>query len=702
MTTALMRAKIAIATSAFALTALHPAVQPDPPAPATASATAPRTVSTAIELTASITSDGSSQTIGVADAYLYTLNQTQLVAQLNEIHSLGVTDLRIVVPWIYIQPTSAASYDWTKMDNVVNTARAMGFSMTASITMNPTWNGTPLVGVPNPDTYATFAAAVAQRYGSQINAYEIWNEPNAVTFLAPADPGAYTAMLKAAYTAIKAVAPSATVIAGVLGAVTTVPGMSLAPEKFLAGMYAAGAQGFFDAVSFHPYNYTLPFSLGAGVTNSPLEQVKALYALMTANGDAAKEIWATEFGSPTTPGGMSQTQQAQMLRDFVTAWSKLPFAGPAFVYTANDLNSGYLLDENNFGLFTTGGIPKLAAQTLATLIKQLADGTLPNYTAPAMSAPQTIWIQLVSTAIAVVNQVLLIPNIATQVLYNAAPAVLQHAFSLVAHAVSMSAAQALNAITPAAETGIGLLVNFPTSVQAAAATLGGNFHNAELTVQRALASIGIGALPNPAPTTTASAPANTGIATAAVAAKPVAETTASSAAPNPATATGAITAAAPTAAENGDAATGSTATAVAPAAAATATAAGSRAPGPAAAATSPTTAAPAATSTATATSSPSLGPVAPASAPAPATSPTKKSQPTTPRMTDAPGATAVPKTEPAAGNTKHEPQSTSETSKPASATSGTAAHTSDKANRDQPHRDAESRPAGKPSAAAHD
>lgn len=536
ITTSLLRAKIAVATSAIALSALTPTAHQAISASHAAPPAAPPTVSMAVQLAASVTSDGSSQTVGVADAYLYTLDQTQLVNQLNEIRSLGVTDLRIVVPWIYIQPTSATTYNWAQMDNVINTAHAMGFTMTASITGNPTWDGTPLVGAPNPNTYATFAAAVAQRYASQISAYEVWNEPNAVEFLAPSDPGVYTAMLKAAYTAIKAVNPAATVIAGVLAAVTTVPGMSMSPQQFLAGMYAAGAQGFFDALSFHPYNYTLPFSAGAGIANSPLEQVKALYALMAANGDATKQIWATEFGNPTMPGGISQAQQAQMLRDFVTAWSKLSFAGPSFVYTANDLNTGYLLDENNLGLFTTDGIPKLAAQTLAALIKQLAAGPLPAYTAPQLPVAQTLWIQLVSFSLSVVNEALLIPNIVTQALYNAAPAPLQQAFSTVAHAVSLAAAQTLNAITPAAETGINMLINFPTSPQAAVTALGASFYGTELTVQRALASVGIGAAPQPAP-------AQTPTATAAIAAapattsKPTAETTEAPTSPKLTTAT---------------------------------------------------------------------------------------------------------------------------------------------------------------------
>lgn len=527
--TALLRAKHAIVVgsvvAAIASTPYPPAVS-TAAAPATqsgVSAASPRTVSMAVKLAASVTTDGSTQQVGVADAYLYTLDQTQLVAQLNEIRSLGVTDLRIVVPWIYIQPTSS-TYNWSQMDSVINTAHSMGFTLTASITGNPTWDGTPLIGAPDPAAYAAFAAAVAGRYGGQISAYEVLNEPNAVTFMAPADPAVYTAILKAAYTAIKAVQPSATVIAGVLGAVTTVPGISLSPEQFLAGMYAAGASGFFNALSFHPYNYTLPFSQGAGVANSPLEQVLAMYALMVANGDGAKQIWATEYGNATTPGGISQTQQAQMLQDFVTAWSKLSFAGPAFVYTANDLNTGFLLDENNLGLFTSGGLPKLAAQTLATLIAQLAAGTLPNYTAPLMPVAQTVWIQAVSLIIAVTNEVLLLPNMATQAIYNTLPAPLKLAFSAIANAVSMAAGTALSAVTPLAERAIDTIVTAGPNIQNAAAAInsaiqntaqavGTAAHNTELTIAAAVQALA----PAPSP---AAAPATATVPAAALASVP--------------------------------------------------------------------------------------------------------------------------------------------------------------------------------------
>lgn len=524
--TALLAAKHAAASVAVAVAMASTVNTPAPPATSTHSVAEHRTVTaSSIMLASSVTSTGSSQTAGVADAYLYTLSQPDLVNQLNEIRSLGVTDLRIVVPWMFIQPTDAATYDWAKMDNVVNTAHAMGFTMTASITMNPTWDGTPLVGAPNPDSYAKFAATVAQRYGGQISAYEVWNEPNAVTFFAPNDPAAYTAVLKAAYTAIKAVQPSATVVAGVLGAVTSVPGLSMAPQQFLAQMYAAGAQGYFDAVSFHPYNYTMPFSAGAGVANSPLEQVQAMYALMAANGDSALKIWATEFGNPTMPGGITQTQQAQMLRDFVTAWSKLSFAGPAFVYTSNDKNTGYLLDENNFGLFTTDGIPKLAAQTLATLISQLAAGTLPAYTAPQLPAAQTIWIQLASLSISVINQAMFIPNIVVAAVYNTLPAPLQQVFATVSAAVARAAGAAVAASAPVAVGAIDAVLNVGPNIQNAAAginsavqnamlAVGTATHNTELTVAGAVQALaGVVAIPNTAASTAASAAAASAAAT---------------------------------------------------------------------------------------------------------------------------------------------------------------------------------------------
>lgn len=455
------RIPAALAAALLAVSTLTGAagVQPSHPV-ATSPITAPSVIRLeTITLVNADTSDVATQVFGVADSNLYTLSPSELVAQLSEIRDLGVTDLRLGVPWIYIQPT-VATYDWAQMDNVINTAHGMGFGITAAITGNPTWNGLPLAGAPDPTAYAAFAAEVAQRYGNEIAAYEIWNEPNGVIFYAPVSAETYTTVLQAAYTAIKAVDPDATVLAGALGATTTIAGVSVSPQEFLEQMYASGAQGYFDAVSYHPYHYTLPFSAGLGLTNSPWEQVHALNAIMAANGDGDLKIWATEYGNPTTPVfGVSETVQASFLEDFLVAWSKLSFSGPAFIYSGQDVATGMLNHEANFGLFTDDGTPKSAAEVLAGLIAAKDNGALPDYSAPLLPEAEEAYIQLASIAAGLINQALIIPNAIVAALYEVLPEPLQQVFTAVSDFITAATTEFLEATKPLALDAISVLLD---------------------------------------------------------------------------------------------------------------------------------------------------------------------------------------------------------------------------------------------------
>ncbi|MBE5477866.1 hypothetical protein E3G68_005199 [Mycobacteroides abscessus] len=465
----LLRAKLAASSVAFAVLAGAATGQPAPTT-LTTQAGGPAQRHVAVQLVAQISD--SSPSVGVADSNLYNLSQDELVDRLNQMKTLGVTDLRVAVPWVYIQPTSATSYDWSKMDNVVDTAAAMGFSITGAISGNPTWDGTPLAGAPNPTAYANFASAVASRYGAKISAYEVWNEPNGVIFFAPVSAAKYTEVLKAAYTAIKAVNPAAVVLAGALGATSNVSGISVSPQKFLEQMYAAGAAGYFDALSYHPYGTTLPFSAGAAVTNSALQQIQALYSIMVANGDGGKKIWGTEYGNATTPGiGVTTAEQAQFLQDFVTAWTKLPFTGPAFVYTVQDIETGMLNAEANFGLFNSDGTPKPAAALLAKLIAELdTNGTLPDYSAPTMSLARDAYLQVASIAFGLVNTGLIIPNAIVAAVYNVMPAPARRAFTALANIVTRGVAAVVTAMAPMAQAGIQALINIGSAMSGPKAT----------------------------------------------------------------------------------------------------------------------------------------------------------------------------------------------------------------------------------------
>ena len=402
---------IAVAAATLIPCALAPTAEPLPHGP----------VHVPVILTAAIAD--SSTTLGISDPGLYQLSPTEIATTLDTLKALGVTDIRVSVPWAAVQPYNASTYDWSKLDAVIDAANARDMGVLGVISATPSWAGALLVGHPDPTDYATFASAVATRYQGKISAYEVWNEPNGVTFWSPPDAASYTELLKAAYPAIKAADPSATVIAGVLGAVSTVPGVTLNPVTFVTQMYADGAHGFFDALSYHPYQYTTPFSLGT-VADSPLMQTEAIRALMAAAGDGSLKLWATEYGLPTT-WGISDAQQAGFIHDFVVAWQQIEGAGPMFIHTTRDTATGAFGAEDNFGIFTTDWTEKPAAETIAELTADLADGSVaPFDVTPYL--PQNGFLQAVGIfAGQIIEQLLVGPRLVIQAVCDFVKSVVQ-------------------------------------------------------------------------------------------------------------------------------------------------------------------------------------------------------------------------------------------------------------------------------------
>ena len=134
--------------------------------------------------------------------------------------------------------------------------------------------------------------------------FEIWNEPNISNFWKPApDIAHYTRMLIAAYDAMKAVDPSITVMAGAFspyGGPGDNSGDRINPVDFLAGIYANGGGGHFDAVSHHPYDRSNDPGESTHQANAWYQvygSSPSLRSLMVANGDGNKQIWGTEYGN---------------------------------------------------------------------------------------------------------------------------------------------------------------------------------------------------------------------------------------------------------------------------------------------------------------------------------------------------------------------------------------------------------------------
>lgn len=365
--------------------------------------------------------DEAPSTIGVSDSDLYfSKSLEEINARLDLMQSLGVTNVRILVPWANVQPLHPSTPfglgapRWDQLDMVVNAAAARGMGILGVLNSTPLWatNTTPINGLPtNFDQFASFAKSVALRYGDKISAYEVWNEPNSVQFWNSLNPTAYTEMLKVTYTALKSAAAqlgtNITVIGGVVGAGMSMNGLTMNPVDFVRKMYEAGANGYFDALSFHSYNLTWKFSSGQGLPwhEAPLAQLNKIRALMDSyltEGQEQLKIWMTEYGLPTNV--VSETTQAAFVEDMIKFWQNVSGAGPVFLYTIKDwLNGAANNNEAHFGIFRPDGTMKPVGQIIKDLIALLSKPTTPGTGNPGTN-PGTPAVNPVSAILKAITQ----------------------------------------------------------------------------------------------------------------------------------------------------------------------------------------------------------------------------------------------------------------------------------------------------------
>jgi hypothetical protein len=325
----------------------------------------------------------SSQTLGIAaGSSLPGLSSSELNTTLDGIAATGAKWLRFDFDWSQIQPNNSQSYNWAPYDAVVAAATTRHLSILGIIDYTPSW-AQPAGCSDNkcePSSaalYGTFAKTLASHYASSVHDWEIWNEPNNPGFWQPApNPKAYVALLQASYSAIHSVEPNETVITGGLSPQATTSD-SYSPYDFLSAVYQDGGKPYFDAVADHPYTFPLsPTANADDAWTQMANPTNSLRSLMVASGDANKQIWITEFGSPTGgPGPVATLSnpnlaaspyvvdpglQASILSDAITLYRTYSWAGPFFYYSYQDAGTDQSTNENFFGLITASGAQKPA------------------------------------------------------------------------------------------------------------------------------------------------------------------------------------------------------------------------------------------------------------------------------------------------------------------------------------------------------
>ncbi len=285
------------------------------------------------------------------------------------VRDLGVQWVREDFHWHRIQPAPDV-WDWTFNDAAMRALLNRDIEVLGVLGPSVGWatpyRNDPLNDVsyyaPDHDLFLDYVRAVVTRYRRYVDYWEVWNEPDNVTFWRPRpDPVAYADLLMRTSALIKSIDPQAQVLIG---------GFNPFDMSFARSVAEQGAWNSFDIMAIHPY--VDPYSPEAGNIAAAADMARAL-----GNQYGPKPIWVTELGWASGPGDRDRIgrtnadmQASFLVRSLLLLWES--GVERIFWYALKD-------DPGNpYGLFEVGdgrldfSRPKPAYDALKTLNQQLA------------------------------------------------------------------------------------------------------------------------------------------------------------------------------------------------------------------------------------------------------------------------------------------------------------------------------------------
>lgn len=222
------------------------------------------------------------------------------------------------------------------------------------------------------EQFVRYVQQVVGRYGKEVNAWEVWNEPH----FQEIGYGTYVALLKAVYPEIKKLAPHAQVVScgGDWG------GNPI--DACIDAIIRAGALQYQDGFSIHPYMYPSTPEVGYEGPGTPVTpvSVETVWPYLKrfiarhpkANGQLL-QLWVSEIGWPSAPYSAQQsawTQAANLARTYLIS-RRYGVARGVCWYDLVDDGTDPTDKESNFGLLRADLSPKPAFVAAAVLASTL-------------------------------------------------------------------------------------------------------------------------------------------------------------------------------------------------------------------------------------------------------------------------------------------------------------------------------------------
>lgn len=350
-------------------------------------------VGTACALVLSSTAGATEVGVNVPTAIGYT--SPKALAAIRESHPAWV---RVFLEWSVLEPSPGVYDAWQiHLYRQYFAALPKGTKIDIDVESSPAWAtgvaGSSIAPPTDDTTFATFLSHLVTAFHKRVNAWEIWNEESSPNWWS-GSIAQYADLVKAAYPAIKAADPKATVILGANN------------PQWLSTLYADGIKGSFDDDAIHTdtaCNVTSPYIYEYNRDTTTVNQYFFLgftgtHAIMAAHGDGAKGIYMTEIGWSSTSAECSTGAWAGQKLAGVTEAAQATYltqayhclAQPQYSYIKAAMwfelyNSGAATAPlDNYGLLSSSFVPKpaFAAFEAVSLHADTQGGSCGNFSAP--------------------------------------------------------------------------------------------------------------------------------------------------------------------------------------------------------------------------------------------------------------------------------------------------------------------------------
>ena len=325
------------------------------------------------------------------------LSDEELEKALELLSQAGFEWVRLRFPWEKVEP-ERGKFAWGNWDRVVEALRGRGFHILAVLDTSPSWArrpedaSCPTAPPAEVSYFGDFAEAFARRYGSAIEAYQIWDEPNIYPHWGErwVDPEGYVALLREGYIRIKSVDPDSIIVAGGFAPTLEEGPLNLNEGAFLRKMLASGAREFFDVVAFKAFGFDYPPSDPPSSSKLNFRRPE-LWAGLASD----KLIWVVEAGWNALPpgwrggksiwGSTTEEEQAQWAAEAIR-WARERWGWPIFL---THFRPNYPPDDPRWGFAFVwqDWIPRPVYKAVAGLDKE-ARFLPPGYYRPNHSAIQ--------------------------------------------------------------------------------------------------------------------------------------------------------------------------------------------------------------------------------------------------------------------------------------------------------------------------